>query len=186
MTAALSAEAIREARAELLARPDLSGRTLARRLCDQMDGWFTALGARLPEGWALAATGGYALGWLAPGSDIDVLLIQPVKGVPPAEVAEMAASIWYPLWDAGLKLSPATHSERTIAPLAGRDLVTITSLLGIRLLAGDAAAVDAVRALARRLWRRSPWLRSIKRGKTMSALPVAKAVIRTSRVGPTT
>jgi [protein-PII] uridylyltransferase len=152
-----AAEAIREARAELLGRPDLSGRTLARRLCDQMDGWFTALGAGLPEGWALGATGGYALGRLAPGSDIDVLLVHPVKGVSAAEIGEVASSVWYPLWDAGLKLSPATHSERSLAALAGGDLVTITSLLGIRVLAGDSAAVDAIRAMARGLWRKTPW-----------------------------
>lgn len=156
--AALVADAIRQARVELLARPDLSGRTLARRLCDQMDSWFTALASQLPEGWALAATGGYAQYRLAPGSDIDVLLVHPAKGVSTERAAEVASSIWYPLWDAGLKLSPALHTERSVLELAGRDLVTITSLIGIRPLAGNLAMTDAIRMQALAMWRKNAWV----------------------------
>lgn len=158
MTAAvLAADAIRQSRAELLARPDLSGRTLARRLCDQMDGWLSTLAANLPEGWALAASGGYALYRLAPGSDIDVVLLHPAKNVSAAQLAEVAGSMWYSFWDAGLKLSAATHTKRSALDLASRDLVTITSLIGMRALGGSATLTDAVRADALAMWRNDAW-----------------------------
>lgn len=150
-------ERIRAARAELLGRTDVSGRTLGRRLCDQMDGWFASLSAGLPSGWALAATGGYAAGQLAPGSDVDVVLLHPDRGVSETAATEVSSSIWYPLWDAGLKLSPATHCPRSLTRLAADDLVTATSLLGIRLLGGDVRMVEAVRADARARWRKHPW-----------------------------
>src|SRR5215210_4967907 len=108
---------IRRARAELIARSDLSGRELARRLADQMDGWFALLGSALPKGWALVATGGYAGGLLAPGSDVDVVLLHPDKAKE-ADVRAVAEPLWYPMWDAGLKLSAAVHSTRSLLALA--------------------------------------------------------------------
>src|SRR4051812_8073739 len=108
---------VRRARAELVARDDLSGRGLARRLSDQMDGWFDALGAELPTGWSVIATGGYAGGLLCPGSDIDVILLHP--GTASAgEVRSIAEGLWYPMWDAGVKLSPAAHSLKSLLGLA--------------------------------------------------------------------
>lgn len=155
--AALAADAIRQSRAELLARPDLSGRTLARRLCDQMDGWLSTLATNLPDGWALAATGGYASYRLAPGSDVDVMLLHPAKNVSADQLSEVAAALWYPFWDAGLKLSAATHTKRSALELASHDLVTITSLIGMRPLGGNSMLTHAVRADALAMWRKDTW-----------------------------
>ena len=79
LTKSIDGAFIRRAHADLIARDDLSGRGLARRLSDQMDGWFDALGRALPPGWAIVATGGYANGLLCPGSDVDVVLIHPQR-----------------------------------------------------------------------------------------------------------
>src|SRR5690606_22632699 len=92
---------IKRARADLVRRSDLAGRGLARRLSDQMDGWFDALGAALPDGWSLIATGGYAAGMLSPGSDIDVVLIHPHRAGDD-DVRDVAERLWYPMWDAGV------------------------------------------------------------------------------------
>jgi len=117
---------IRRARAELVARDDLSGRGLARRLSDQMDGWFDALGSDLPSGWSLIATGGYAGGLLCPGSDIDAILLHPQR-VGAEEVRTIGEQLWYPMWDAGVKLSQAVHSVKSLLALASDDVLTATS-----------------------------------------------------------
>jgi [protein-PII] uridylyltransferase len=154
---------IRRARAELVGRDDLSGRDLARRLADQMDGWFALLGASLPPGWALLATGGYAGGLLAPGSDVDVVLLHPER-VRDADVRAVAEPLWYPMWDAGLKLSPAAHSIKSLLSLASSDLETATSILRVRVLAGREVDVAALRVGATEQWHRraAAWLKELR------------------------
>ena len=44
---------------------------------------------------ALVAVGGYGRGELAPGSDIDVILVHRGR----RDVGEIAKRIWYPIWD---------------------------------------------------------------------------------------
>ena len=156
---AIDGALIRRTRAELIARDDLSGRGLARRLADQMDGWFDALARDLPDAWSLMATGGYAHGLLCPGSDVDVVLLHPERTAP-AEVRAVAETLWYPVWDAGVKLSPAAHSPRSLLALAATDLVTATAILRVRHLAGAIEPIAALRAAARDQWRKKalPWL----------------------------
>lgn len=95
-------------------------------------------------GVALVATGGHGRGELAPQSDLDLLLLH--DGSIDLGTAQR---LWYPMWDAKLKVG---HSVRTVAEtlaLASDDLPTATSLLSVRRLAGDASlatdlAVDSV------------------------------------------
>ena len=61
------------------------------------------------EGVALVAVGGYGREELSPYSDLDVMLLH-VDGYP--QMDELAAQIWYPLWDSRTKLD---HSVRTVA-----------------------------------------------------------------------
>ena len=155
----IDGQMLRRAREAVLTRTDLTGRALARRISDQMDGWFGALSAGLPEGWTLMATGGYASGLLCPGSDVDVILVHPLR-VADDQVRSVAEGLWYPVWDAGLKLSPAVHSTKTLMALAADDLVTATSILRVRCLGGDAELAAQVSASAREQWRKRPtfWL----------------------------
>src|SRR3954453_9585797 len=131
VVARLDAQEIKRSRADAVARPDLSGRSLARRLSRLTDAWFERLAYDLSEGWSLMATGGYAGAALCPGSDIDVVLLHPPKAGS-EQVREVAERIWYPLWDASLKLSPAAHSTKSLLALASDDLVTATSILRVR------------------------------------------------------
>ena len=158
----VDAATIKRVRSALVADEALAGRGLARRLSQHTDSWFESLAGELPAGWAVIATGGYARGVLAPGSDIDVVLLHPPKAKE-SLVKEMAEALWYPLWDAGLKLSPAVHSVKSLLQLAGDDLDTATSVLTVRPLAGDPHVAAEVQRAALEQWRRRPfvWLQRL-------------------------
>ena len=159
----LDGATVRRSRAHLVARDTLSGRPLARRLAQQVDSWFDTLAGDLPAGWSLVATGGYARGLLCPGSDIDVVLLHPPRAAAD-QVTAVAESLWYPLWDGGVKLSPAVHSPKSLLSLAADDLVSATSILRPRWLAGDRAQVDALQAAGLEQWRKRPmqWLTKLR------------------------
>ncbi len=106
----------------------------------------------LPSGWALATLAGTAKRELCPFSDIDVILLHP-DGAPETTVAAVASPCWYPLWDAGWKLSPLTHSPKTLQASVRRDLETATSMLSIRHINGDAAATEQARTRCMRAWK---------------------------------
>ena len=158
----VDAATIKRVRSALVADEALAGRGLARRLSQHTDSWFESLAGELPAEWAVIATGGYVRGVLAPGSDIDVVLLHPPKAKE-SLVKEMAEALWYPLWDAGLKLSPAVHSVKSLLQLAGDDLDTATSVLTVRPLAGDPHVAAEVQRAALEQWRRRPfvWLQRL-------------------------
>ena len=88
---------------------------------------------------AMLAVGGYGRGELAPGSDLDLLLVHDVKPKKIAKDLEPTASaLWYPIWDAGVKLGHAVRRIDEHLELARTDLDTATALLTARPIAGDA------------------------------------------------
>ncbi|MFI7605528.1 [protein-PII] uridylyltransferase [Micromonospora sp. NPDC049366] len=113
-------------------------------------------------GVALLAVGGLGRRQCAPHGDLDLVLLHAgVRGVD-----ELAAAIWYPVWDAGLRLD---HSVRTVAEalsVAQDDVKVALGLLDARLVAGDPALADALIGTAADHWRRTairqlPHLREI-------------------------
>lgn len=86
---------------------------------------------------AVAATGGYGRGELAPFSDIDLMFLMPYKRTAYAE--QIAEYMLYTLWDLGLKVGHATRSIDDCVRLAKGDLTIRTSLLDSRFLWGDKA-----------------------------------------------
>ncbi|GBQ84534.1 uridylyltransferase PII [Gluconacetobacter johannae DSM 13595] len=84
---------------------------------------------------AVAATGGYGRGMLAPFSDIDLLFLTPED--PSADVSRVVEYILYFLWDLGLKVGHATRSIPQCIAEAEADTTVRTTLLDARLLAGD-------------------------------------------------
>lgn len=156
-------DAFRAARAATLARDDLHGVDLTRVLAREADRWFAAMAKALPDRWALVATGGYAHGGLCPGSDVDVMLLHP-RGASEAQVDDVARTLWYPSWDAGMKLSPAVHHLQSAMELAHDDLTAATSMLQVRRLAGSESATAELEAAARAQWRRRSrhWLHTLR------------------------
>ena len=70
---------------------------------------------------ALLAVGGYGRGELSPYSDLDLLLVHGCKPRKvPAEIEPVASALWYPLWDAGVKLGHAVRRVDEQLELVGR------------------------------------------------------------------
>ena len=89
------------------------------------------------EKMSIAAVGGYGRGILAPGSDIDLLILLPYKATPWSE--SVIEIILYALCDLKLKVG---HSVRTVEECIREgkaDMTIRTALLEARLLTGNAS-----------------------------------------------
>lgn len=104
---------------------------------------------RLADDTALIAVGGYGRREMAPRSDVDVLLLH--RSV--ADIDEVAARIWYPLWDEGFALGHAVRTPKETVKLAASDLDTATGLLTARVVAGNAELAGEVIDAVARSWR---------------------------------
>ncbi|NLI26759.1 MAG: [protein-PII] uridylyltransferase [Acetobacter sp.] len=89
------------------------------------------------RGLAIAATGGYGRGLLAPFSDIDLLFLTPEQ--PGPQVLTLVEYMLYFLWDLGLKVGHATRSINECLEQAAKDTTVRTALLDARLLCGDSS-----------------------------------------------
>jgi [protein-PII] uridylyltransferase len=147
----VSAAQTRSERAALLARPDLDGTGRRAALTSWYDAWLGGLAPHLPDlpRVALVAVGGLGRREPAPYGDVDLLLLHSGQKF----VAEMAESIWYPVWDTGLSLD---HSVRTVSEalaVAARDLKAGAGLLDARHIAGDPQLTSELLKAARSAWR---------------------------------
>jgi [protein-PII] uridylyltransferase len=118
------------------------GDALTAKLSAVMDEAIAALAegsfAQLPAKAkiAVAATGGYGRGQLAPLSDIDLLILH--SGLPDEALKAAVNALLYPLWDAGLVVGQASHTPASAARFAETDMTAMTAFLDARLVAGDA------------------------------------------------
>jgi [protein-PII] uridylyltransferase len=85
---------------------------------------------------ALLAIGGYGRGELSPYSDVDILFLHDSSRIS-SEAAEVIEQVLYMLWDVGFKVGHSTRSIDEAIKLANADVLTKTSLLESRFLAGD-------------------------------------------------
>ncbi|MGF9760680.1 [protein-PII] uridylyltransferase [Microvirga sp. 0TCS3.31] len=139
-----------EAEAKLLESQD--GLVCARSLCAQMDELvrivhdavvhhlYPSANPSAGERVAVAATGGYGRGTLAPGSDVDLLFLLPYKQTAWSE--SVVEAMLYVLWDLKLKVGHATRSVEECLREAGADMTIRTSLLEARFLFGDRELFD--------------------------------------------
>ncbi|MCW3840715.1 [protein-PII] uridylyltransferase [Micromonospora yasonensis] len=135
---------------EVVGVPAGIGAEARARRADALDGWLRSIfPAR--DGIALIAVGGLGRRQCAPYGDLDLVLLH--AGVPGTD--ELAASLWYPIWDAGLRLD---HSVRTVAEalsVAQDDVKVALGLLDARHVAGDEALADQLIHTATDHWRRT-------------------------------
>ncbi|MDT0308204.1 [protein-PII] uridylyltransferase [Streptomyces sp. DSM 44917] len=142
------------ARLRLLTKEERPGPPRRAELARLTDDWLAGLLAAAPRAGraSLVAVGGYGRGELSPRSDLDLLLLHDGTASP-AELAALADSLWYPVWDLGIALD---HSVRTPAEAhrtAAEDLKVHLGLLDARHLAGDAALTAELRTALLAQWR---------------------------------
>ncbi len=111
----------------------------------------TELGIKPDCGFAIVAVGGLGRRELLPYSDLDLILLH--DDMDPAVVAQVADSLWYPLWDAHIKLD---HSVRTLPQalqVAATDMTAALGMLEARHIAGDVELSNLLISGVRRQWR---------------------------------
>ncbi|GHH67817.1 hypothetical protein GCM10017673_15420 [Streptosporangium violaceochromogenes] len=110
-------------------------------------------GGRAPRGafggLALVAVGSLGRAELAPGSDLDLVLLHRGRD----DVARVADRLWYPLWDAGVGLDHSVRTTGEAVAVAGRDLKAALGLIRARHIAGDPELTATVREAVLAGWR---------------------------------
>jgi [protein-PII] uridylyltransferase len=154
---------IKADREALLARSELIGADLRAALTSLYEGWLAELFGAPGPGVALVAVGALGRKDPTPGSDLDLVLVHDGSR---GDVAAVADTVWYPVWDSGFGLD---HSVRTVpeaTAVAATDLKAALGLLDARFLAGDPALAQQLISATRAAWRtgaagRLPELREV-------------------------
>ena len=76
-------------------------------------------------GAALVAVGGYGRSELSPGSDLDVVLLAQ-DGYDEDALATLAERLWYPLWDANVRIDHAVRTESELRATVSDDLRAVS------------------------------------------------------------
>lgn len=165
---------MRDARAALVDRAGLTGAELRTALVELYDGELVALLGDPGPGLALVAVGGLGRRELAPGSDLDLLLVHACR----PDVATAADALWYPLWDSGVALDHAVRTVEEALAVAADDLKAALGLLDARHVAGDASLTADLLTRTRAAWRagaptRLPQLREAVRERAATHGEVA-------------
>jgi [protein-PII] uridylyltransferase len=115
--------------------------------------WDEALTGRSQTGIALAAVGSLARADAGPLSDIDLVLLHNGRSVGGQDLRALADRIWYPVWDAGVRLDHAVRSVSQCRTVAAGDLTAAVGLLDLECVAGDVEVVTAARSTVGHDWR---------------------------------
>jgi [protein-PII] uridylyltransferase len=122
---------------------------------DLHESWLIAKAAEIgitdTSGFAIVGVGGLGRHELLPYSDLDLMLLHDNKS---ADLLQRVADkLWYPLWDANVRLD---HSVRTVSGalgVANTDMIVALGMLDARHIAGDERLSEELIAGARRQWR---------------------------------
>jgi [protein-PII] uridylyltransferase len=118
------------------------------------------------DGIALIAVGSLGRRELPPHGDLDLVLVH--EGRP--EIAAVADAVWYPVWDAGIRLDHSVRSVAEAVSVASTDVKAGLGLLDVRLVAGDAELAARLRTATLASWRQAasrlmPALRDLRRDR---------------------
>ncbi len=102
------------------------------------------------SGVALACVGSLARRELGPRSDIDLVLLHDGRT---RGVDGLAEQLWYPIWDARIKLDHSVRTPAECAQIAGSELSAGIGLLDLRPLAGDLDLAANARTSLLSSWR---------------------------------
>ncbi|MFD1323829.1 [protein-PII] uridylyltransferase [Micromonospora sonneratiae] len=116
-----------------------------------LDAWLAGLLPADRSGVALVAVGGLGRRECAPYGDVDLVLLH--AGVP--GIDELAAGLWYPIWDARVALDHSVRTPDEALTVAADDVKVALGLLDARHLAGDPDLSARLIAAAGEQWRRT-------------------------------
>jgi [protein-PII] uridylyltransferase len=154
---------LKAARSGLVGDRSLSGSAWCERYAGTWDAWLRSLLGEAAggdqSGLALIAVGGYGRGALAPGSDVDLVLVHNGK----RKIGPIADALWYPIWDTGVPLDHSVRTAKEVRAAMDCDIKVALGLLNARLVAGDEKLASEVLAKALDLWstRVGRWLPSV-------------------------
>lgn len=152
-----SAQELTTARAALLStgHPELDSAALRKAWLELHESWLIAksaeIGIRAGGGFAIIGLGGMGRCELLPYSDLDLMLLH--DNMPIEAVEQVADMLWYPLWDANIRLD---HSVRTVAEtlrIADTDMTAGLAMLEARHITGDELLSTTLVDGVRRQWR---------------------------------
>jgi [protein-PII] uridylyltransferase len=118
------------------------------------------------DGVALVAVGSLGRRELPPHGDLDLVLVHDDR----PEIAAVADALWYPIWDAGVRLDHSVRSITEAVSVASTDTKAGLGLLDARLVAGDAELAARLRSATLASWRQAasrllPQLRDLRRDR---------------------
>ena len=137
-----------EQRKQLLSDESLQGLAFCQAYAGLVDRWLAELLGTETE-VALVAIGGYGREELAPGSDLDIVLLHRDR----SDIDAIAERIWYPIWEEGIALDHSVNTLDGALEVADRDLDAALGFLDTRVVAGDAELGQELRRRARANWR---------------------------------
>ena len=154
-------------RTEVIADLSISGIAACNALSDVTDTWLTEIfntataGEKKRDDIVLIAVGGYGRRELAPHSDLDILLVH--KSV--KNIGDIASKMWYPIWDASVKLGHAVRTPKETIQLCSTDLDTATALVTARVIAGNQKLGNELIGEASSSWKKNgrQWLVQLHR-----------------------
>ncbi|WP_449066023.1 [protein-PII] uridylyltransferase family protein, partial [Planomonospora algeriensis] len=100
-------------------------------------------------GVALVAVGSLGRSELAPGSDLDLVLLHDGR----EDIGRVADRVWYPVWDSGVRLDHSVRTVEEAAKVAREDLKAVLGLIQARHVAGDPELTRAARETVLAEWR---------------------------------
>ncbi len=115
--------------------------------------WAAATSGRRTDGVALAAVGSLGRADAGPLSDYDLVLLHSGRSVSGEDVTALADRVWYPIWDAGVRLDHSVRTVNQCRSVASDDLTAAVGLLDLSCIAGDAQVVAAARSTVAHDWR---------------------------------
>ncbi|OBH34908.1 [protein-PII] uridylyltransferase [Mycobacterium sp. E342] len=134
---------------------ELGAAELRKAWLDLHESWLVAtageIGITDDSGFAIVGVGGLGRRELLPYSDLDLMLLHDNKS--DDVLQRVADGLWYPLWDANVRLD---HSVRTVSGalgVANSDMVAALGMLDARHIAGDQRLSAELIDGARRQWR---------------------------------
>ena len=107
-----------------------------------------------PNSVSLTAVGGYGRGELAPGSDLDLLILHDGNEKPEV-ISEFVNAFLYPLWDEGRSVDHSVRTRSDTREIANEDIRVALGLLDLRHIAGDSDLSALVTSDAIENWRKN-------------------------------